>query len=385
MSAPPVITGAAMITSVGADKQTSFAALCDGRSGNARLRAFPAEKFTTRHAYEIQDRPANGNDEPCRATRWLCAAIRQAIDDAKLTGDAGRIAVLVGTGLRELRSLELWWADGTPLTVDQLHFGGAVRRTTGLRAPVFTLSNACSASSFALGLGADLLALGEADTVIVGGCDSITETMYGLLDRVNPQHPEIVQPFDQNRRGVLMGEGAAAVVLEPAARARTRRAAIQAHVRGVGMTCDASHVTAPDHDGIVRAIRDAHTRAGISSEAVDLLLVHGTGTFLNDETEAAALVTVFGERLQSVPVTAIKSMTGHTSGASALVGLVTAIEAMRQQRIPPTTNLQTPIAKAERCDFVTGAVRYAQPTIAQVNAFGFGGVNGVVILEGASA
>jgi 3-oxoacyl-[acyl-carrier-protein] synthase II len=150
------------------------------------------------------------------------------------------------------------------------------------------------------------------------------------------------------------------------------------------MTCDASHVTAPDHDGIVRAIRDAHTRARITPEAVDLLLAHGTGTLLNDETEAGALMTVFGERLRSVPVTAIKSMTGHTSGASALVGIVSAIEAMRQRRIPPTTNLQTPIAKAAGCDFVTGSVRHAQPTIAQVNAFGFGGVNGVVILEAAS-
>jgi 3-oxoacyl-[acyl-carrier-protein] synthase II len=384
MSAPPVITGSAMITSVGADKQTSFAALCDGHSGNGRLRAFPAEKFTTRHAYEIQDRPPDGSDEAGRATRWLCAAIQQAIDEAKLAGDAGRIAVLIGTGLRELRSLELWWADGVPLTVDQLHFGGAVRRATGLRAPVFTFSNACSASSFALGLGADLLELEEADTVIVGGCDSITETMYGLLDRVNPQHPEIVQPFDQNRRGVLMGEGAAAVVLEPVARARNRCAAIQAHVRGVGLTCDAFHVTAPAHTGIVCAIRDAHARARIPPEAVDLLLLHGTGTFLNDEVEAEAIATVFGDCLSSIPLTAIKSMTGHTSGASALVGVVTAIESMRQQRIPPTANLHTPIARSAGCDFVTAAARHARPQISQVNAFGFGGVNGVVILEGAS-
>jgi 3-oxoacyl-[acyl-carrier-protein] synthase II len=373
-----------MVTSLGANKNACFAAFCEGRTGNAPLGAFAPQLFNTTTAYEIQDRTSG--DQPGRATKWLCASVQEAIRESGLTREnAGRVAVLIGTGLRELRSLELWWADGTAFDVEQLHFADAIRQSTGWPAPVFTLSNACSASNFALGLGADLLALDEVDTVIVGGVDSITESMFGLLDRVNPLHPTMVQPFDHNRRGVLMGEGAAAVVLESGERARDRGARAQAYVRGVGMTCDASHVTAPDSSGIVRAIRDAHARAGITPKEVELLLVHGTGTALNDESEANAIRDIFGTDAPSVLVTALKSLIGHTSGASALVAVVTAIECMKQRRVPPTINVETVIPAASGFTFVLGDCKAATPRIAQVNAFGFGGVNGVVILEGAAA
>lgn len=385
MTTFPVITGAGMVTSLGATKHECFAAFCEGRSGNGPLQAFAPDNFNTRTAYEIQDRPA-GADEPHRATRWLCASVQEAIRESGLTAqNAGRVAVLVGTGLRELRSLELWWADGTPFDVEQLHFADAVRRVSELAAPVFTFSNACSASNFALGLGADLLALDEADTVIVGGVDAITESMFGLLDRVNPLHPTMVQPFDSNRRGVLMGEGAAAVVLERPERARQRGARAQATVRGVGLTCDAAHVTAPDSSGIVRAIRDAHARAGVTPQDIELLLVHGTGTALNDASEGDALARVFGDDARSVLVTALKSLIGHTSGASALVAVVTAIACMQQGVVPPTINVDALIEPAQAFDFVRGERRHAWPHLAQINAFGFGGVNGVVILEGAAA
>lgn len=382
MSERFAITGTGMMTSVGSDPKGCFEAFCSGVSGNRRLQAFDAQKFHAQHAYEIADR--EGGERPGRASEWLCHAITQALDEAALDCAPDEVVMLVGTGLRELRSFELWWMGRAAMTAEDLHFATVVRQRTGLTGPVWTFSNACAASNFALGLGADLLTLQEARAVVVAGCDSITESMFGLLDRVNPLHPERVQPFDRDRRGVLMGEGAAALVLEPAEAASTRGARVRAWLRGVGMSCDAHHVTAPHRDGIVRAINDAHCRSAVTPEEIDLLMVHGTGTLLNDSTEARAVGDVFGAHVRQMAVTGIKSMTGHTSGASGLVGVLTAIECMQSGRIPPTVGLNSPIDEAADFRFIVGAAERARPHLAQVNAFGFGGVNAVVVLEDAT-
>lgn len=377
------ITGTGMMTSVGADKTACFAAFCAGQSGNKPLQAFRHECFHAQHAYEIADRPEN-KDYTDRATSWVRRAITEAVTEAGIDNLPERTAVVLGTGLRELRSLELWWVDGQPFRVDKLHFSSAVQHEIGVDAPVMNLSNACAASSFALGLAADMLELGEAEVAIVVGCDSITESMFGLLDRVNPLHPERLQPYDRNRRGVLMGEGAAALVLETPEHAAARQAKVKAWLRSVGMSCDAYHVTAPERHGIARAMRDAHQRAGVGPEHIDLLMVHGTGTILNDSTEASAITDVFGDHVAKMTMTGLKSLTGHTSGASGLVGTITAVECMNQGRIPPTLGLTEPMPEAEQFHFVLDEAKIAHPQIAQVNAFGFGGVNAVAILEKAA-
>lgn len=375
------VTGTGMVTSLGENKHSCFTACCNGVSGNRPLQVFNHRQFNTQRAYEIPDREPGQPDVKGRATRWLCAAINEALTAAGLGKTPDRIASIIGTGLRELRSLELYRADQQPMQIQELHFGGAVQRAIGQPGLVLTISNACSASNFALGLAADLLALDEADVVIAAGCDSITESMFGLLDRVNPLHPETVQPLDQHRRGVLMGEGAAAVVLETIDHARERGVSPYAWLRGVGMSCDAYHETAPDQAGLLQAMTDAHQRAGVRCQDIDLLMIHGTGTIRNDETEAAAINTLFGAHARNVLVTGLKSMTGHTSGASGLVGVVTAIECLRQQRVPPTIGISELIPEARQFDVVVGAARNAALHIAQVNAFGFGGVNAVAIVE----
>lgn len=376
-----VITGSGMVTSIGANRDSSFAALCAGVTGNKLLQSFDRERFNLTHAYEIADRSPGSPDVKARSTTWLCAAVNEALGMAGLLpGQEGRVVFLIGTGLRELRSLELWWANGQPFDVSELHFGHALRQATNLPGQAITLSNACAASLFALGLAEDLLALDQADVVIVAGCDSITESMFGVSDRASLLRPTEVQPFEKDRRGVLLGEGAAAVVLETAAHARARGAAPLAVLHGVGTSCDAYHETAPDQAGMLRAMRDAHERAGVRGEEIDVLMVHGTGTTLNDEVEARAIRELFGEQIPQVILTALKSMTGHTSGASGLIGAVTAIECLRHGQIPPTLGLSVPIPEAEDFDFVTGEARRAAVTMAQVNAFGFGGVNAVAIL-----
>ncbi|GIG63052.1 3-oxoacyl-ACP synthase [Longispora fulva] len=367
------IRGTGAVASVGASAPAVFEALCAGRTGLAPLRGFDATRFRARHAYEIDDRPRPGTDTAGRATAWLVAAIAEALAEAGLPEDLAEVPVLIGTGLRELRSAELWARKEAELTPADLHFGTALRERFGAT-DTHTFSNACSASLYALALASDLLALGDAETVVVAGVDTITESMFGLLDRVHPEPVDAVRPFDRNRRGVLMGDGAAAIVLS-----RADGPAL-ARLRGVSVNCDAYHATAPDPDGITEAIRDAHDRAGIGPGAVDLLLAHGTGTLLNDEAEAVALGTVF-EGIPGPLVTAIKSMTGHTSGGSGLLSLVVAVQALRTGRIPPTLGLDTPVPEATGLRFVRGGSVSAELAVAQVEAFGFGGVNAVAIVQ----
>lgn len=371
-----------MVTCLGMGVEECFDAFCRGESGNAPLQAFDAAKYRMQRAYEICDR--SGRVDACgRASKWLSMAIEQAVTSAGLDGVQSGIPVLVGTGLRELRSLELWWSAGHDFDTEKLHFRSAVRRACG-QGRSLTVSNACSASLFTLGLASDMLALEEADAVVVAGTDSITESMFGLLDRVHPTPPSEVRPFDRQRRGVLLGEGAVAVVLEPPAAAAERGRQPLAWLRGVGMSCDAHHVTAPDQSGIARAIRDAHRRAAVRPEDVDLVLVHGTGTILNDETESLAMREVFGEAVTRPLFSALKSMIGHTSGASGLMSLVTAVECLRRGRVPPTVGHRDPIPEAAGLSFVTGRAREADLRVAQVNAFGFGGVNAVGVVERAA-
>ncbi|MFD8933925.1 beta-ketoacyl synthase N-terminal-like domain-containing protein [Streptomyces sp. NPDC059578] len=373
-----LVTGAGAKASIGGDVDEVFDSLCAGRSGLAELRGFDAARYRTRHAYEIDDRPPGRRDRPYRATDGLLSAVAEATSLAGLGGDLGDVPVLVGTGLRELRSAELAWRDGAAFGVDRLHFGTALRERFGA-VQSHTFSNACSASLHALALGADLIEAGESDTVVVAGVDTLTESMYGLLDRVHMEPPQRVQPFDRARKGVLMGEGAVAVVLRredgPATGSLGR-------LRSVSMNCDAHHVTAPDPAGITEAVREAHDRAGVKPADIDLVMLHGTGTLLNDEAEAAAVATVFGEDVTRPLMTALKSMTGHTSGGSGLLSLIVALRAMATGRVPATLGLDEPVAEAGRFRFVRERDHQApELTLAQVDAFGFGGVNTVAVVE----
>lgn len=379
-----VMTASAMVTSVGQDKQGGFEAMCAGQSGRKPLQAFPPDKFNVTHAYEMADRP-DGRDRVLRASELLAQAVAAAVKEARLPLDSGRCGLVVGTGLRELRSLELFWTEGQALSLDQLHFERALNETLGSALPVITVSNACSASNFALALAEDFIRDGTFDCVIVGGCDTITESMFGLLDRVNPLHPDTVQPFERDRKGVLMGDGAAAVVVETAAHAAARQVKPLAVLRGVGTSCDANHETAPDTGGIVRAIHDAYARGGLTAEDMDFVMVHGTGTLLNDKTEAMAMQEAMGAAAGRTPISALKSMTGHTSGASGLVAVVAAIESLNAGLLPPTIGLHHPMDEAAAMDIVSGQARpLPAARHAQINAFGFGGVNAVVIVEKAA-
>lgn len=373
-----LITGTGAIASVGGTVNEICEALRAGHSGLAPLRGFDSGKFRAKKAYEIDDRPASGGDVPARATDWLLRAVAESLREAGVGEDLSDVPVLVGTGLRELRSVELKWRDGAEFDLDRLHFGTALRERFGAT-QTYTFANACSASLHTLALGSDMIATGQADTVVIAGVDAITESMFGLLDRVQLDPPDRVRPFDQARRGTLMGDGAAAVVLrrdDPAAVPGAR-----GRLRATSMNCDASHATAPDAHSIAEAIRAAHGLAGVKTRDIDLVLLHGTGTPLNDDAEAVALGDVFGADIDRPLMTALKSMTGHTSGGSGLLSLIVALRALESGRAPAVDAKVSPAAGAERFRFVQDHRADVGLRLAQINAFGFGGVNAVAVVE----
>ncbi|WP_229698047.1 beta-ketoacyl-[acyl-carrier-protein] synthase family protein [Wenjunlia tyrosinilytica] len=399
------ITGSSMVSCLGGLDET-FEALLAGRSGVSPLRTGDPDKLNVHYAYSIDDagaaskgtasggpastgRASTGtglgtdpasNDEagPRSAGRWLAHCVAEALRDAGVDPAERRVAVIVGTGLREHRAVEQWHGDGAELRLAQTHFTEAVRSVAPDVTEVHTLANACAASGYALALAVDLLELGEADAVVAAGCDTMTESMLTMIGRVGTTTADTVRPFDADRDGVLLGEGAVAVVVERTERTAKNRPALGL-VRGVGVGCDAHHETAPDLAGIVATMRDAHRRAGVAPGEIGLVVAHGTATALNDPTEAAALVEAFGP--DGPPVTGIKGAIGHTSGGAALMSVLVALKAMRSGVVPPVVGLRTPIPEAEKLALVNGQPLRARPRVAQVNAFGFGGVNAVTIVE----
>lgn len=372
------IVGVGAVASIGRTPEELVERLCAGDTGLKPMAGFQRDRYGAELLYEIDDR-ADGTDRPGRATAFLLDAVGQAAAAAGLGDDLGDVPVLVGTGLRELRSAELWWRDGTPLRPADLHFGPALRERFGAT-DTHTFSNACSASLYALALGTDMLAAGTADTVVVAGADSITESMFGTADRVQSVPPDALRPFDVNRRGTVLGEGAAAVVLR---REQQPGDTVLGRVVATGINCDAYHATAPDTASIATLMRDTHRAAGISPAELDLVMLHGTGTGANDVAEAQAISEVFGPDAKVPVMTAIKSMIGHTSGASGLHSLITALHAMRTSEVPPTATCRQVIPEAESFRIPLDGRERQEVRMAQVDAFGFGGINAVTIVAAA--
>ncbi|MDI2125665.1 beta-ketoacyl synthase N-terminal-like domain-containing protein [Yinghuangia seranimata] len=370
------IVGMGAVTCLGDEPAAVHRALCDGRTGVAPLRAFDSSLFRVKHAYEIDDRAVPGQDEPGRATRWLRAAVAAALADAGLPAHVPDVPVIVGTTLRELRSAELWWRDGHPLAPADLHFGRAMREAFGTT-ETHTVASACAAALYALAMATDLIALGLAETVVVAGTDAITESSFGGLDRVQNPPPQAIRPFARHRRGMVMGEGAVAVVVRASG---SHPRPVHARVRAVATNCDAAHATVPDTAGVSDAVRDAHRRAGISARDVDLVVVHGSGTRHNDAVEAGVLRDVFRGVRPGPLVTSVKSGLGHTCGGSGLMSLMVAVLAMRTGESPPIPELTDPTPEARGLRLVAGVPARERVDTAQINAIGLGGINAVAIV-----
>ena len=374
------IVGAHMRTAHGAGREHVFSAIFEGQVAVSPLCLIDESRFRSKAAYEIDDTKFGASG---RATQWLIEAIEQALVECGGRRDQERVSILIGTGLREQASLEAWALGAASFDPRGWDVAGVVREAFPFATEIHCFVNACSATLACLSLAKDLLALDQADLVVVAGADSIAMSMYGLLDRANPTPPDVVRPFERSRLGVLMGEGAAAIALRR--QGESEPAAVLATIAAAAQNCDARHETAPDFEGVLAAMRLAHAEAGISPGDIDLILAHGTGTILNDANEARALTACFGADAAHVMVAGLKAATGHTAGPSGLQSVVAGIEILRRQSVPPQPTLHDPIDDIRSFDIVTSARQACLIKRIQINAFGFGGVNGVTILEQARA
>jgi 3-oxoacyl-[acyl-carrier-protein] synthase II len=242
------------------------------------------------------------------------------------------------------------------------------------------IPTACAAGNYAIAHAVDVLRAGRADVMLAGGADAFSRITYTGFHRLGAIAPERCQPFDRNRKGMIPGEGAALLVLEPLERALARGARVYAELAGYGLSCDAHHMTAahPEGDGAARAMERALADAGASPGEVDYISAHGTGTPTNDRLEILAVRRVFGEAARRTPMSSIKSMIGHTMGAASAIEAAVCALAVAEGRIPPTMNLEEP---EEDLDFVPNAAREHRVGLAMNNAYAFGGNNASVILR----
>jgi 3-oxoacyl-[acyl-carrier-protein] synthase II len=382
-----VITGCGVVSPFGLGVAALWEALLAGRSAIAPIAGFPADDLVPNAAAEIRGVAA---DDPDRAGALALLAAHEALAAAGLDPgavDPTRFGVVLGTTCGGMRIFEAWdaaAAAGTPPPTDVArvpYFAPAVRLAgaLGLRGPVATTQLACASGTAAIALAAGWVERGRADVVLAGGTDILSRFLVAGFNCLRAT-AERARPFDRDRRGLVLGEGAALLVIEAAAHAARRGADVLAAVRGAGAAADAVHMTAPDREGggAARAIEAALAAAGVVPAAVDFVSAHGTGTPYNDAMEAAALGRVFGAAGPAVH--SIKGAVGHTLGAAGALEAVVCVQAIATGVIPPTVGLVTPDPACAALDLVRGEPRRRRVDVALSTSSGFAGANAAIVL-----
>ena len=403
-----VVTGLGCISPVGNNVNDTWQALLAGKSGAAPITAFDASAHKTKFAAEVKGfdpvalfgtRDARKMD---RFSQFATTATLQAMEQAGLKVDESnrdRVGILIGTGIGGIITLleqyEVLRERGpervSPFLIPMMisdNAAGNIAIRIGARGPNMALATACASGTNALGEAAEMIRRGSADVMIAGGAEAaITAlSMAGMnvmtaLSTRNDDPKTASRPFDKNRDGFLMGEGAGILILESLEYAQARGAKILCEFSGYGTTDDAHHISAPAENGAGAAISMslALQSADLKPEDISYINAHGTSTYLNDKSETAAIKAVFGEQAYKVPVSSTKSMTGHLLGASgALEGVISAMTIMNNI-LPPTINYETPDPVCD-LDYVPNQPRKAEPNYVMSNSFGFGGHNATLIL-----
>ncbi len=420
-----VITGIGWITPMGHAIEDVWKRLLAGESGIARTTIFDASTFPTSISAEVKGfELAKHVDEyeshrgAGRNTQFALAACAQAWRAAELDSsqlDLDRVGIYLGSGEGSLdfdayttAALSAWKPELNGLdTVRWAHMAQELMHVareyeqepnmplshlallTGARGPAFNCLTACAASTQAIGEATEILRRGDADVMIGGGAHSMIHP-FGVtgfnrltaLSTANDDPPRASKPFDNNRGGFVLGEGAGMVILETLTHAQKRNAPILAEVVGYGSTADAFRITDqhPDGLGAIIAMREALADAKLTPRDIDYINAHGTGTRENDGNETGAIKQVFGDHAKSVPVSSIKSMMGHLIAAAGAVELITCVLALRDQILPPTMNLENHDPECD-LDYVPNKARKAKVNVAMSNSFGFGGQNDTIIIR----
>jgi 3-oxoacyl-(acyl-carrier-protein) synthase len=376
-----VITGCGVVSPLGSGVRTFFEGLVMGRSAVGPITGFDASGLSPSVAAEVRE---SSITDPDRAGAFALRAAREAVADAGLEGALpARLGVVLGTTLGGMRLFETWNAGRrTDVDLERVpYFAPAVRvaRALGCHGPVVTTQLACASSTHAVALAADLVRRGRADAVLAGGADLLCRFVVAGFNCLRAT-ADAARPFDRDRRGLVLGEGAAVVLVEDAGHAARRGARLRGRLLGVGAAADAVHMTAPDREGggAARAILAALGDAGLTPDAIDFVSAHGTGTPYNDAMEAVALGRVFGDR--RVPVNSIKGAIGHTLGAAGAFEVVMCLAAMAEGVVPPTAGLVNLDPACARLDLVFGGRRRTTLERSLSTSSGFAGTNAALVL-----
>ena len=409
MSRRVVVTGMGCISPVGNNVKETWDAILAGKSGASMITHFDASKHKTRFAAEVKGfdpvalfgpRESRKMD---RFTQFASAVTIEALEQSGLKIDESnrdRVGVLIGTGIGGIGSLldqaEVMRERGpdrvSPFLVPMMisdSAAGMLAIRFGARGPNMAIATACASANNAIGEALEMIRRGAADVMIAGGSEAalVPVAMAGMnvmtaLSTRNDDPQTASRPFDKDRDGFLMGEGAGMLILESLEHAQARGANILAEVIGYGTTDDAHHISAPAENGAGAAIamKLALENANLNLADIGYINAHGTSTPLNDKSETAAIKTVFGEQAYNVPISSTKSMTGHLLGASGALEAVFCILAIREEVLPATINYQTPDPECD-LDYVPNQPRKASPKHVMSNSFGFGGHNATLIFS----
>jgi 3-oxoacyl-[acyl-carrier-protein] synthase II len=394
-----VVTGLGVVSSVGIGKDEFWKAIINGKSGVSRVTSFETKEFKRHFAGEIK----NFNPEefiPKRKIQFLgrtsqlaIAATSLALKDARLSPrniNKEKTGVFIGTTMGEKpleESVDVWIKEGADkiskikiLQSSAHNISANIAIHFKFRGPNYLIPTACAAGNYAIGYGFDLIRKGDIDYAIAGGADAFSKLAFSGFHRLYAMAPEKCKPFDKNRKGMLVGEGAGILVLESIEVALKRKANIYAEILGYGISCDAYHMTASHADGIEKVIRKALKEADVQEQEVDYINAHGTGTQGNDKTECAAIKNVFKEQSKTIPVSSIKSMLGHTMGAASAIEALACCLTVKENVIPPTINFETPDPECD-IDCVPNKAKIKRVNIALNNGFAFGGNNSCLVIS----
>ena len=408
-----VITGMGALTPIGNDVPAFWDSLVNGRSGITRITIFDPARTASKVAGEIKGFDADAimpKKEVRRNDRYVhfaWAAVAEAMRDAGLENPitdealAWRTGTIIGSGIGGINTMIRDVIEAHELGVERVGpflvtamipdmAAGYVAIYANARGPNYATVSACSSANHAIGDSLNIIRRGDADVMIAGGAEAgigeipvgAFSAMRALSTNCNEQPEKASRPFDAQRDGFVMADGAGVLVLEELEHARGRGATIHAEVIGYGATDDASHITlpAPGGRGAVESMRIAIADAGLTTDNIDYINAHGTSTPPNDRSETAAIKTLFDERAYKVPISSTKSMTGHLMGAGGGVEAIATIQTINTGIIPPTINLDHPDPDCD-LDYVPHEARQAEVTVGMSNSFGFGGHNATLVFR----
>lgn len=401
-----VITGMEIVSPIGIGLDAFWQAAINGTSGIQRIQNFDPSPYPTQIAGKITDFSianlpalAKSHRYPV-ATRYALYCAHQALERTGLTAtERAKAGTYIGTSMGGTAELEMpgyqtflneGWKKIPALSVLRAmpnSIANLIAITFGLGGPNSTISNACVSSAEAIGNAYQQIVHGRIPLAVCGGTDSLLwEVVMAAWCKLRimstqNEHPQSAcRPFDSTRDGMVMAEGAGILIMEELQHAKARGAKIYAEIIGFGASCDASHITAPNSQGQIRAIKAAMDEAQLSLGDVHYINAHGTGTQLNDAVETNTIKSVFGDKAYEIPTTALKAMTGHAIGAAGVIQVIASVLSLQQGILLPTINLNTPDANCD-LDYVANTARKKDIDIVLSNHFAFGGANAALLLK----